>query len=204
MRETIKRWGLLILVSGAVLAIDQLIKQRVTATLAYGQSWTPIPSIAAIARVTRSQNTGAAFGMFPFASDFFLVLALITIAAFIVSYPRLPSHAGLSRLSIALISGGALSNAIDRLLLGHVVDYVHIQLSPTLSNISNLADHAITVGVALLLIDQWRAERREQAAAAAQQSGLNQDNSQMNPAADDDAAGSPESTSATVDRHSIP
>jgi signal peptidase II len=91
----------------------------------------------------------------------FLLLALITIGAFIFSYRKLPSHATLSKVSIALISGGAFSNALDRMLRGgRVVDYVHVQITPTFSNVSNLADHAVTVGVILLLVDQWLAERR--------------------------------------------
>jgi hypothetical protein len=62
-----------------------------------------------------------------------------------------------------MISGGALSNALDRIRIGHVTDYVHVQITPTLSNISNFADHAITVGVVLLLVDQWVSERRQTA-----------------------------------------
>lgn len=161
MLQTLKRVGLLVLVGGAVFTLDQVAKRLVVEQLELGQSWVPIPAIGGFIRVTRSYNTGAAFGMFPWAADFFLGLALITILVFILSYPRLPSHAWLSRVSIALISGGALSNAIDRIRLGHVVDYVHVQLTPGFANISNFADHAITVGTALLLIDQWIAERRE-------------------------------------------
>jgi signal peptidase II len=162
----LKRWGLLIVIAGTVLLLDQSFKQLVIKNLSLGKSWIPIPALESFIQITRSHNTGAAFGMFPFASDIFLILAFVTIAAFIISYPRLPSHAWLSRISIALISGGALSNALDRLLFGHVVDYVHVQVTSTLSNVSNFADHAISVGVVLLLIDQWRAEQREKAEAA--------------------------------------
>ncbi len=161
MRQLLKQWGLLVLVTGAVLALDQAVKWRVARDLALGQSWDPIPAISGFLRITRSYNTGAAFGLLPNASDSFLALALVTIVIFLVSYPRLPSHAWLSRLSIALISGGALSNALDRIRLGRVIDYVHVQLTPTFSNISNFADHAIVVGATILLVDQWLAERRE-------------------------------------------
>jgi signal peptidase II len=158
----LRRWGFLVIVAGAVIGLDQTAKMLVTQRLMLGQSWEPIPQIAGLIRITYSYNTGAAFGMLPQASDIFLILALVTIVAFIISYPKLPSKAWLSRLSIALISGGALSNAIDRLTRdGHVVDYVHVQLTPTLSNISNFADHAITVGVIILLADQWLNERKE-------------------------------------------
>ncbi|MBN1427954.1 MAG: signal peptidase II [Anaerolineae bacterium] len=160
-RSFVRQWGLFIIVVGAVLGLDQIAKMMVTERLLLGQSWVPIPQIGWLIRVTHSYNEGAAFGMLPQAADIFLLLAIVTIIAFIISYPRLPSHAWLSRLSIALISGGALSNAIDRVRLGHVIDYVHVQLTPTLSNISNFADHAITLGVAFLLIDQWRNDRKE-------------------------------------------
>ena len=155
------RWWYLPVFGGLVLALDQAAKYAVSTNLSVGQSWNPIPEIADLIRITYSQNSGAAFGMLPQASDLFLILAIITVGAFIISYPKLPSHATLSRISIGLISGGALSNALDRLRLNYVVDYVHVQLSPTFSNISNFADHAITVGVILLLIDQWRAEREQ-------------------------------------------
>jgi signal peptidase II len=157
----LRQWGLLIAVAGGILVLDQTAKRLVIERLMLGKSWEPIPQIGDFIRITRSYNTGAAFGMLPQASDIFLILAIITIIAFIISYPQLPSRAWLSRLSIALISGGALSNAIDRIRLGHVVDYVHVQLTPTLSNISNFADHAITLGVILLLVDQWLTDRRE-------------------------------------------
>jgi signal peptidase II len=163
--STPARWGVLIGIGGLVIALDQTVKWLVSTRLTPGQSWEPIPAIASLIKITYSYNSGAAFGMLPQASDLFLLLALITVVAFIVSYPRLPSHAWLSRVSIGLISGGALSNALDRLLIHHVIDYVHVQITPTFSNISNLADHSITVGVVLLLVDQWLAERRTAAEA---------------------------------------
>ncbi len=178
MAKVVKRWGLLAGTGALVLALDQTVKYLVTERLAVGESWAPIPGLASYIRITRSYNTGAAFGMFPSASDFFLILALVTVVFFIVSYPRLPANALLSRISIALISGGALSNAIDRIRLGHVVDYVHVQLSPTFSNISNFADHTITVGVILLLVDQWLSERHrtaEEVSAEASAVGVERD-----------------------------
>lgn len=165
MSTSTRNWALLILVAGAVLGIDQWVKLRVLETLADGGSWRPIPAISEFIRFSYSENRGAAFGMFPAGSNLFLIIAIITVIVFIVMYPRLPSHGWMSRVSIALIVGGALSNALDRVLRGFVVDYVHVQVAQ-FSNISNLADHAITVGVVLLMIDQWRAEQREMAEKA--------------------------------------
>ncbi len=155
-----RTWLPLIAIGGAILILDQAVKYLVSTRLLVGQSWAPIPALAPFIRITYSENAGAAFGMLPQLSDVFLALALITVIAFIISYPRLPSHATLSRLSIGLISGGALSNALDRVRFNYVIDYVHVQLTPTYANISNFGDHAITVGVILLLIDQWLADRQ--------------------------------------------
>lgn len=165
MSKGVKRWALLVGVAGLVLAADQGTKWWVTQHLALGESWVPVEAVGSFIRVTRSLNTGAAFGIFPLASEVFLVLAFVTVTAFVATYPRLPAHAALTRIGIALVSGGALSNAIDRVRFDHVVDYVHVQLSPSLANISNFADHAITIGVAFMLLDQWLIERREAEAA---------------------------------------
>jgi len=156
-------------IGGGIIALDQAAKYLVSTRLSIGQSWEIIPALASIIKITNSHNSGAAFGMLPQASDLFLLLAIITVGVFIFSYPKLPSHATLSRISIGLISGGALSNALDRVRFNYVVDFVHIQVAPYFSNISNFADHAITVGVILLLIDQWRAEQRHMAEAKAQE-----------------------------------
>jgi signal peptidase II len=161
MSKAIRRWALLVGVAGLVLAADQGAKWWVMRHLALGESWVPIKTLGDYVRVTRSLNTGAAFGIFPLASEVFLVLALVTVGAFVITYPKLPAHATLTRIGIALVSGGALSNAVDRLRFDHVIDYVHVQLSPNLANISNFADHAITLGVVLMLLDQWLAERHE-------------------------------------------
>ncbi len=161
-------WWILPIIGGAIVALDQTAKYLVTTRLELGESWEFIPAIAKFIKITYSENQGAAFGMLPQASDLFLILALVTVGVFILSYSKLPSHAILSRISIGLISGGALSNAFDRIRFNYVIDYVHVQIGPTISNISNFADHAITIGVILLLIDQWRAEQRQVAEKAAQ------------------------------------
>jgi signal peptidase II len=168
------RWALLIGVAGLVLLIDQGIKSLIMDRLMLGQSIEPIPALGTFFKITYSYNTGAAFGMLPQASDLFMILALITVTAFVISYPKLPSHALMSRVSIGLISGGALSNALDRIRFQHVIDYVHIRLTPNFSNISNVADHAITLGVIILLIDQWMAEQREKKAQKPEESDIEQ------------------------------
>jgi signal peptidase II len=166
MSQTAKRWLTYVLITSTIVAIDQVIKWMVVSNLDLGETWDGL-AIGEILRITRSHNTGAAFGMFPGASILFLVLAFVSVVVFAVMYPALPESAWLSRVSLALISGGALGNAISRLRYGYVVDYVHVRLTPTVSNISNIADHLITIGVILLLIDQWRLEVNHRAGKTA-------------------------------------
>ena len=152
------RVGLLITI-GAVLLIDQITKRIVLNTLQLNATYEPIPFLVPYFQLTRSENTGAAFGFLPQVGDVFLIIAVIVVAAMFYYYPRIAPGAYLTRFAIGLICGGALGNALDRLLLGYVVDFIHYQIPNLISNVSNLADHAIVLGVILIFIDSWRTER---------------------------------------------
>ncbi|NDJ52468.1 MAG: signal peptidase II [Chloroflexi bacterium] len=170
MNPTWKKWITFVAVAVTVFTIDQIAKWRTVATLDVGETWEAFPPIFGIIQVTRTWNPGAAFGMFPAGSDFFMILAVITVAVFAAFYPTLQPEARFSRLGIAMICGGALSNAFDRFRFdGQVVDYVYVQLTPTFANISNFADHFITIGVVLLLLEQWRLDHLEAQRVAEQE-----------------------------------
>ena len=66
---------------------------------------------------------------------------------------------GLLACGLALIAGGALGNMIDRLRYGRVVDFVHVHWQQHYFPAFNVADSAITIGAALLLLDAWRESR---------------------------------------------
>ena len=150
----------------AVLAVDQSAKGFVTSTFALGETWVPIPILADYFAITRSTNTGAAFGLLPEAGTLFLVIAVIVIGVILLSYQRMTSLSWLEQLAFSLLLGGTTSNALDRIRLGHVVDMVHFQWQPYFSNVSNLADHAIVMAVALLFIAHWRRERIKKSAVS--------------------------------------
>jgi signal peptidase II len=59
--------------------------------------------------------------------------------------------------------GGALGNALDRATIGAVIDFIHYTIPNVISNVSNLADHAIVGGVILILFDSWVTEPRRRA-----------------------------------------
>lgn len=154
-----RSWLVLILIIAAVLVIDQATKRIVINTMRVGESRQPIPALVPYFQITRSENTGAAFGFLPQGGDVFLIIAVIVVSAMIYFYPRVPAQARLTQAAIGLICGGALGNALDRLEHGPVIDFIHYQIPGVLSNVSNLADHAIVLGVCLIFLDSWLAER---------------------------------------------
>ncbi len=105
-------------------------------------------------------NTGAAFSMLADAAGWqrwvFVALALGVSVTLTVWLRRLAvaTH-GLIACALALIIGGALGNMIDRLRLGHVIDFIHAHWGAHYFPAFNVADSAITVGAGLLLLDAW-------------------------------------------------
>jgi signal peptidase II len=110
-------------------------------------------------------NTGAAFSMLADAAGWqrwvFVTLALGVSVTLVLWLRRLAaaSHA-LIACGLALIVGGALGNMLDRLRLGHVIDFIHAHWGPHYFPAFNVADSAITIGAGLLLLDAWRETRR--------------------------------------------
>jgi signal peptidase II len=166
LNRQIRYWLFLLLIIGAVLAADQITKRIVVNDLRVGETRQIIPALSPFFQVTRSQNTGAAFGFLPQASDIFLIIAVVVVLVMLYYYPRISGDAWVNRLAVGLICGGALGNAVDRLTYGHVVDFIHYQIPGVISNVSNLGDHGIVLGVILLFIESWRAERAASKAAS--------------------------------------
>ena len=159
-----RRWLFLFIFAGLVVLVDQAAKALIIANLYLGESVAPVPALESVFRLTYSRNTGAAFGFLPQAGDLFLVMAVIICAALVIFSPRIGDKAWLTRIGVALVAGGAIGNALDRLMHGAVTDFVHITIPGLVSNVSNFADHAIVLGVILILIDSWFIQGRETAA----------------------------------------
>jgi signal peptidase II len=81
----------------------------------------------------------------------------------LVFFPRVPEKARVTRLGMGLVIGGALGNAFDRVNHGAVIDFIHYQIPGVVSNVSNLADHAIVVGVLLIVLQSWRSDEKADA-----------------------------------------
>ena len=120
---------------------------------------------------TLLHNTGAAFSMLAGASGwqrwFFIGLAGVVSVMLIVWIWRIPRGEKLLPLALALILGGAIGNVIDRIWHGYVVDFIHAHWGEAYFPAFNIADSAITIGAALLILDAFR----ERGQAAGQGAG---------------------------------
>jgi signal peptidase II len=179
-RRPVLYWLVLLGSAAVVFTIDQTTKAWVTANLAFGESITPIPALAGFFAITRSANRGAAFSLLPQAGDLFLIIALAMIVGVLLFYRRMPHGHWLERIALGVVLGGVSGNAIDRIRLGYVVDFVHLQLQPIISNVSNPADHAIVFGMILLFLTQWFGERSK-AEETAPEAGTGTDPAPGNP-----------------------
>ena len=132
-----------------VIAIDQLSKIVCANALKLGES---IDIIKGVFSITYVENRGAAFGMLQNAQVFFIIATIIACGAmlyFMIKEYRCMHTA--MRVSLALIFAGALGNFIDRVALGHVRDMLYFELIDF--PVFNVADSAICVGAAILIID---------------------------------------------------
>jgi len=116
--------------------------------------------------ITRLHNVGAAFSFLASESGWqrwvFIGLAVVVSAAIITWLLRLPSGAHvLLAAGLALVLGGALGNLIDRIRLGYVIDFIHFHWDRAYFPAFNVADSAITVGAACLLLDALMENRRK-------------------------------------------
>ena len=129
-----------------IIILDQYTKHMVRQCIPLGASWNPIPWLDPIVTLTHVRNTGAAFGLFPGLSTFFMLVALIVIVGIVIYCYQLDEASLLLRIALGLQLGGATGNLVDRLTLGYVTDFVDFRVWP----VFNIADSAIVVGTALL------------------------------------------------------
>jgi signal peptidase II len=142
-----------------ILLADQFTKVLILGYYHLGDS----TRVTSFLNIVRAHNTGAAFSFLAAASGWqrwFFTAIGITAAVFIVWMLR--SHAGQRLFSFALacILGGAVGNVADRLLLGHVVDFVQVHWHGWYFPAFNVADSAITIGAACLIFDELLRVRR--------------------------------------------
>lgn len=142
----------------ALVALDQATKLLVARTVNLYQSITVIPGFF---NITRIHNKGAIFGTFSQTSNK-LVFALLTAASLaalalvIYYFFKTPAGDKLMKVALTLIMAGALGNQFDRLIRGHVIDFLDFYVGQAHWPFFNAADSCITIGACLMLVILFR------------------------------------------------
>ena len=146
------RWYTLAVV---LILLDQYTKALASGALEYARP----QAVFSWFNLTLQHNSGSAFRFLSDAGGwkryFFSGIAVVISTVLIVWLYRMPRGQWLLALSLALILGGALGNLWDRLTLGYVVDFISVHYGPYYFPAFNLADSAITVGAACMLLDSF-------------------------------------------------
>jgi signal peptidase II len=151
------------LVTGlVVLVLDQVSKAIVERTMAVNESIPLLPFFS----LTYVRNTGAAFGILreldaALRLPLFVLVTLLAVAALISYLRQLRSSDSIVAAALGGVLGGAAGNLICRVRYGEVVDFAHLHYGTFDWPMFNVADSAITVGVAIVLLHSLRTSSDE-------------------------------------------
>ncbi len=143
-----------------VIVLDQATKALASAYLTLHEPVALLPLL----NLTLMHNTGAAFSFLGSAGGWqrwlFVVIAVAVSGLLIWWLRQLPRTDTWLAIALALVLGGALGNAWDRIYLGYVVDFIDAYYGSYHWPAFNIADSAISVGAVMLLLDALRGRRR--------------------------------------------
>lgn len=128
----------------AIIAVDQICKAKIIAAMVPGES---IPILQNFFHLTYVLNPGAAFGILPNQRIFFLLTSGILLLLTLIFYPRLKKTDLLLKFGSICLVSGAVSNLIDRIQSGLVVDFIDFRVWP----VFNIADVAIVLGMFVMV-----------------------------------------------------
>ena len=138
-----------------VVIFDQVTKQIAEAQLSLHHAINVMPYFDWYL----TYNTGAAFSLLADAGGwqrwFFTIIAIVVSGVIVQWIRKLPGDEVLTAISLSLILGGAIGNLIDRILLGHVIDYIQVWLGSIAFPAFNIADAAISVGAVTLILSSF-------------------------------------------------
>lgn len=159
--ETGLRWIWLTVI---FLILDQVTKHLAAGNMDLYESIQIFPFF----NITYVHNTGAAFS---FLADqggwqrwFFTAIAAFASILFVVWLAKTPKDNRILGIGFSLMLSGALGNLIDRALFGYVIDFLDFYIGRSHWPAFNVADSAILVGAALMLIDSYQADKKKKAA----------------------------------------
>ncbi|MEH6940527.1 signal peptidase II [Bacillus sp. JJ722] len=139
-----------------IIALDQITKILIVKNMDLGESITIIENFLYI---TSHRNPGAAWGILPGRMWFFYIITVIVVIALVYYIQKMAKTHILLGISLGLMLGGAIGNFIDRVIRKEVVDFVDTYIFGYNFPIFNVADAALTVGVALLMIFMFFEEK---------------------------------------------
>jgi signal peptidase II len=155
------RW--LIVIGAAVLAADQGSKAWIRAHLAfntYGEAEGAIPVIRGFFYIVHVGNTGAAWSILSGGNVFLALLAAVTLVVIYLGRKALGLGGIYAQVCFGLLCGGIAGNLVDRLVRGHVVDFLDFHFGDYVYPTFNVADSAICVGVVLYILSSLKSTKR--------------------------------------------
>ena len=161
-RESGLKWAW---ISIAIIVLDQLTKLWIVDRIPLGGSVPVLP----VLNIIHTYNPGAAWSMFANAggAQRWVFSALAIVVSVVLAYWLRRLALSTQRLLIAgltLILGGAIGNVLDRLRLGHVVDFIQTHWNDSYFPTFNVADSAISIGAVFVVLDALREAQRERRA----------------------------------------
>jgi signal peptidase II len=140
-------------------ALDQLTKRLVLKSISPYEARVIVPDFFSLVNVP---NTGAAFGSFRGNNTFFIVISVIAFAVVMFLLVRHRPPDALRDVSLALLLAGILGNLTDRLLHGHVVDFLLFNLHVRYADpwpAFNVADSCISIAVVFFILHSFRKQK---------------------------------------------
>jgi signal peptidase II len=156
--DRVRRYQLLWVLALVVFVLDQVTKIWINARLPLGTYGPPgnIVVIEGFFNLVHVGNTGAAWSMLAGKSTFLALLAFVTLGAIYLWRHELGLRLRVVQLSFGLLCGGIVGNLVDRMVHGHVIDFLDFHFGSYIYPTFNIADSGICVGVAIYLIHSLR------------------------------------------------
>ena len=139
------------------LAVDQVVKFAVEMWLPFQEAVHVMPMLA----LYRTYNYGVAFSMLSGMETWFIIALRLFVVGFVVwLWRQTPKARGVAHAGYAFIIAGAFGSIIDKVIFGYVIDYVLFYTETWSFAVFNLADTFITIGAALVILDELLLLRR--------------------------------------------
>ena len=157
--QRLQGYRLFWLLSVLVFALDQLSKVWIAATIPFDEAnyhVHPVTVIDGFFYLIHVGNTGAAWSLFTGQTTMLALLALLTLVGIFFFRRALELHQRPVQLAFGLLCGGVIGNLLDRLLHGHVIDFLDFHFGDYIYPTFNVADAGICIGVTIYLIHSLR------------------------------------------------